>query len=57
VHVLAVSVALWIADSPNHLLLLAAMAPVGITLAFDDRLRDWIYAIVAWTVAWTSAVE
>jgi hypothetical protein len=43
-----VSVPLWIADFHNHDLPLAAMAQIGIALAYDDRLSDWDYAIVVW---------
>jgi hypothetical protein len=43
-----VSVQLWIADSRNHDLPLAAIAQIGIALASDDRLRDWDEAIVVW---------
>jgi hypothetical protein len=46
-HVLSVSLRLWIADSRNYDLPLAAMAQVGIALAYD-RLSDWDYAIVVW---------
>jgi hypothetical protein len=46
-----VSVPLWIAESRNHDLPLAAVAQVGTALAYDDRLSDWDDAIMVWASA------